>query len=422
MLAEFERMWFSMGHMMVSPDMDSVVPALLTIILAWLVGWAAGRLIGQRIEAGVAAQFLGTSTRRVTPILRSGLAALVLWGGIGNQIATGDGLLLMAAALALAVALVAYNMLRGLSVGQLSSTGLALLIFTGLLVAQLGGLGQLIAGLDAAAVPIGKRTVTLLDIVNTIIVVTLLIGGTRLIAGGVTRWIGSISALDLAQRVLFQKLAQVALLVIAAGIGINLLGIDLTAFAVFSGAFGLAVGFGFQKTFGNLLSGLILLMDRSIKPGDVIAVGDTFGWVNKIGVRYVSLLTRDGKEHLIPNESMVTGTVENWSYSSKDVRLHIELGVAHGCDVRLAQRLMVEAATAHPRVLAEPEPVAWITKFSNNAIEHDLRVWIDDPENGVAKVKGEILLRIWDLFREHGVTLPFNQQDVYLRTVEEKPD
>ncbi len=126
---------------------------------------------------------------------------------------------------------------------------------------------------------------------------------------------------------LAQKLAAVAILVAAFFIGIDLIGIDLTALAVFSGAFGLAVGFGLQKTFGNLIAGIILLMDRSIKPGDVIVVGESFGHVTKIGVRAVSIVTRDGKEHLIPNENLMTQEVENWSYSSRDVRLHIPVSV-----------------------------------------------------------------------------------------------
>lgn len=136
-------------------------------------------------------------------------------------------------------------------------------------------------------------------------------------------------------------------------LGIDVLGIDLTALAVFSGAFGLAIGFGLQKTFGNLISGLILLMDRSIKPGDIIVVGDTFGWVNKIGVRAVSVLTRDGKEHLIPNERLMTEEVENWSYSSRDVPVHVAFSVSYESDLRLVQKLAVEAAIGAPRVLAK---------------------------------------------------------------------
>ncbi len=146
----------------------------------------------------------------------------------------------------------------------------------------------------------------------------------RALLGFILRWIGRAHLLDAAQRVLFQKLAQLAVVIVAIFIGIDLLGIDLTALAALSGAVGLAFGFGLQKTLGNLIAGLILLFDRSIKPGDVIAVGDTFGWVNKIGVRAVSVLTWDGKKHLISNERLMTDEGENWSFSSRDVRVHVE--------------------------------------------------------------------------------------------------
>ena len=153
-----------------------------------------------------------------------------------------------------------------------------------------------------------------------------------------------------------QKLAAIAIIAIAFFVGIDLAGIDLTALAVFSGALGLAVGFGLQKTFGNLIAGIILLMDRSIKPGDVISVGESFGSVNKIGVRAVSIVTRDGKEYLIPNELLMTQEVVNWSYSTRDVRISIPISVGYDCDVELAHKLMIEAANASPRVLDTPKP------------------------------------------------------------------
>src|SRR3546814_1150517 len=164
-------------------------------------------------------------------------------------------------------------------------------------------------------------------------------------------------------RVLVQKLAGIGSVVFAVIFAIDLLGIDLTSLAVFSGALGLAVGFGLQKTFGNLIAGLILLMDRSIKPGDVIAVGGSFGWVNKIGIRAVSVITRAGKEHLIPNENLMTQEVENWSFSSRDVRIHVSVGISYDADVNRAQELMLDAARACPRVLSTPEPLAWIRAF-----------------------------------------------------------
>ncbi len=214
---------------------------------------------------------------------------------------------------------------------------------------------------------------------------------------------------------LVQKIAGIVIVVLAFFIGIDLLGIDLTALTVFSGAFGLAVGFGLQKTFGNLIAGIILLMDRSVKPGDVIAVGESFGHVNKIGVRAVSIVTRDGKEHLIPNENLMTQEVENWSYSSRDVRIHIPVGIAYDCDVPAAQKLMIQAASEANRVLKTPPPSVWLRAFGESSIDHEILVWISDPEAGVGSVRSQILNRVWALFKEHGISIPNPQRDIHVK-------
>jgi small-conductance mechanosensitive channel len=216
---------------------------------------------------------------------------------------------------------------------------------------------------------------------------------------------------------LVEKIAGVAIVIAAFFVGIDLLGIDLTAFAVFSGALGLAVGFGLQKTFGNLIAGIILLMDRSIKPGDVVVVADAVGRVNKIGVRAVSVITRDGKEHLVPNELLMTERVENWSYSNREVRVRLAVGVSYDADIRLAQKLMLDAADEAPRVLKSPAPVCWITGFGDSSVDHELRFWISDPEGGLGNIQGDVYLRIWDKFKEAGVEIPYPQRDLHVRTL-----
>ena len=232
-------------------------------------------------------------------------------------------------------------------------------------------------------------------------------------------------AMDDTQRLLVEKLAGMTLFGLAALVGIDLLGIDLTALAVFSGALGLAIGFGLQKTVGNLIAGIILLMDRSIKPGDVIAVGDpasgnpfdapaNVGRVQRIGVRAVSVVTRDGKKHLIPNELLMTQPVENWSYFGRDVRVRMRVPVGYDCDLRQAQALMVTAAKGNARVLADPEPVVWITGFGERAVDHELRIWISDPEAGLGNVQGEVFLAIWDAFAANGIRLPVPRVEVAL--------
>jgi small-conductance mechanosensitive channel len=248
-----------------------------------------------------------------------------------------------------------------------------------------------------------------------VLVAVILFGriASRLIRGTFAR----MTQLDPTQRLLGEKLASIAVWVLTILIGIDALGISLTALTVFSGAFGLAVGFGLQKTFGNLIAGLILLMDRSIKPGDVIAVSSgkdvAVGQVKKIGIRAVSITTRDQIEYLIPNENLMTSQVENWSYSSRDVRVKVPVTVAYGTDIEHAETLMLQAARAVKRVHNEPAPSVWLKAFGDNAIEFEIQCWIDDPEEGVGNVRSDVLKQVWRLFREHGVEIPFPQRVVH---------
>ncbi|MCW9047829.1 MAG: mechanosensitive ion channel [Gammaproteobacteria bacterium] len=219
-----------------------------------------------------------------------------------------------------------------------------------------------------------------------------------------------------AMRVLSVKLLHLGLITAAFLITFSAVGIDLTALAVFGGALGVGLGFGLQKIFSNLVSGVILLMDHSIKPGDVIAVGTTFGWINHLGARYVSVITRDGIEHLIPNEALITGSVENWSYSDSLVRLRLPIGISYKSDVRLAINLCVEAASAIPRIQQKPEPRCLFKGFGDSSVDLELRLWIDDPANGRSNVLSEVLLGVWDRFHEHGIEIPFPQRDLHLRS------
>jgi small-conductance mechanosensitive channel len=292
---------------------------------------------------------------------------------------------------------------------------LAGFIFAAILTDAMDGVEPITRILDEVGLTVMGRRITLLDVVQIAITLLVLFAFVRVASRVINHSIRRSSRLDATQQLLAQKLAGVALLVAAFFIGIDLIGIDLTALAVFSGAVGLAVGFGLQKTVGNLIAGIILLMDRSIKPGDVIVVGDSFGHVTKIGVRAVSVVTRDGKEHLIPNENLMTQEVENWSYSSKDVRVHIPVGVSYGADLPTAQRLMIEAAKASVRVLDDPAPTVWLRGFGESSVDHDILVWISDPEAGVGNVQSEVLNRLWLLFKEHGVELPYPQRDIHVK-------
>jgi small-conductance mechanosensitive channel len=281
-------------------------------------------------------------------------------------------------------------------------------------------LGGILDRLDSVAIAVGDWRISAFDVLFAVVAMLLVLAfaivATRLTRSALRRLTG----LDNTQRVLTEKLAQIAIWVITFFLAIDLLGIDLTALAVFSGAFGLAIGFGLQKTFGNLISGIILLMDKSIKPGDVIAVADhagqqTFGQIRKIGIRAISVVTRDEREYLIPNENLMINQVENWSYSSKNVRVQVKVGVSYDADMDLAEKLMLEAAKTARRVLETPPPTVWMNDYGASSVDFTIHCWISDPEEGVGNVRSEVLKNLWRLFKENGIEIPYPQRDINLR-------
>ena len=173
-------------------------------------------------------------------------------------------------------------------------------------------------------------------------------------------------------------------------------GIDLSVLAVFTGAVGVGLGFGLQKIVSNLVSGIILLADKSIKPGDVISVGDQFGWVTTMGARYTAVDTRDGREYLIPNEDFVTQRVVNWSYSNNLIRLEVKFGANYSSDPRKVQSAAIAAAASVPRVLKQPAPICHLLAFGSSAIEYRLAFWISDPGAGITAVRSNVMLALWD--------------------------
>jgi small-conductance mechanosensitive channel len=285
-------------------------------------------------------------------------------------------------------------------------------------------LGEILDRLDGLALEVGTWRISAFDVLFTCAAILLALAfawiATRLTRAALRR----LTALDGTQRVLAEKIATIVIWVATFLLGVDLIGIDLTALTVFSGAFGLAIGFGLQKTFGNLISGIILLMDKSIKPGDVIAIADqsgqqTFGQIRRIGIRAVSVTTRDEREYLIPNENLMINQVENWSYSSRNVRIQVNVGVSYDTDMARAEELMLEAAMKAWRVLATPPPTVWWSGFGDNSVDFTIHCWISDPEEGVGNVRSSVLKNLWALFKENGIEIPYPQRDINLRDTAE---
>ncbi|MBU2240868.1 MAG: mechanosensitive ion channel [Alphaproteobacteria bacterium] len=275
-----------------------------------------------------------------------------------------------------------------------------------------GGLGWAASFLDSIAVEFGDFRLSALSLLKALVVTGLLVTFARITARQTSTRIRRNEDISPSMRELIIKGVQVVLYGAAFFIGLKAVGFDLTGLAVLSGAIGVGLGFGLQKVVSNLVSGVIILLDKSIKPGDVISLGDTFGWINTLGARYASITTRDGREFLIPNEDLITGQVVNWSHTNDFVRLDIFFGTAYDDDPHQVRQIAIDAAKAVNRVLTTKPPVCHIVGFGDSSVDYILRFWISDPTGGLTNVRGDVYLALWDAFKEGGISIPFPQREV----------
>ena len=287
----------------------------------------------------------------------------------------------------------------------------------------LGWFGAVERYLDGFDLLPGKATFTLWALLKGVVVVTGFMIITSLVARAIERRVMRLDGVAMSTRIGISKSAYFLLVGLGLLLGINAAGVDITALTVLTGAVGLGLGFGLQAIASNFVSGFVLLMDKSIKPGDVISfTGHTgtstenFGWVQELRGRYVVVRDRDGVETLVPNQNLITNSVINWSYSDQRVRLRLPVMISYHDDPELALRLLIEAAAQHPRVLKEPGPVSRLMSFEDYGMRCEARFWIRDPMNGVNNVRSDINREIWRLFRKHGVTIPVSQHDVRMVT------
>ena len=270
--------------------------------------------------------------------------------------------------------------------------------------------------LDSAAVSIGSFHVSLLEIIKTILLLVILLYCALFISTFFERKVLQSKNLKRSSQVLVVKIIRMSLVVFAIVIGITSSGIDLSFFTVFSGAVGLGVGFGLQRVASNLFSGLLLLMDESINPGDVIELPDgSFGTVNQMAARYTEILTRDCKSHLVPNEDFISQRVINWSHGNKFLRLAVNFGVHYNSNPHDVIRLSLEAVKKlGGRVIIERPPECDLKEFGDSAINFVLHFWIADPENGVANIKGDVLLALWDVFKANKIEIPYPHREIFI--------
>jgi len=285
-----------------------------------------------------------------------------------------------------------------------------------------GLLDDVVLQLQALAIPLGETPdgapvdLSLFDIIRTLLYFGVLFWLASLAGRTITHQLERADEISPALRALISKVIGFILPIIALLVALQLTGFNLATLAIFSGAVGIGVGLGLQKTVSNFAAGFTLLADKSIKPGDAIEVDGTFGWVTGMQSRYVSMRTRDGTEHLIPNEHFIANGVINWSKSDRIVRLHAPFGVSYGTeDLERVQEIVVEAVREVPRVVSERSPVCNLMEYGDSAINYDLRFWITDPQNGLANVRSDVLIAVGKALKANNIEFPFPQLDVHLK-------
>ncbi|WP_339738781.1 mechanosensitive ion channel domain-containing protein [uncultured Maricaulis sp.] len=285
-----------------------------------------------------------------------------------------------------------------------------------------GLLDDVVIQLQALAIPLGETAdgapvdLSLFDILRTVIYFAALFWLASLAGRAVNAQLEKAEEISPAFRALIAKVLGFVLPVAALLIALQLTGFNIATLAIFSGAVGIGVGLGLQKTVANFAAGFTLLADKSIKPGDALEIDGTFGWVTEMQSRYVSIRTRDGTEMLIPNERFIVEGVINWSKSDRAVRVHAPFGVSYATeDVELVQRVAIEAAQSVERVIADKTPVCNLMAYGASSVDFDLRFWITDPENGLSNIRSAVNVALWKAFKAHGIEFPFPQLDIHVK-------
>jgi small-conductance mechanosensitive channel len=333
---------------------------------------------------------------------------------------------LLAALLAALLAIRIGTFLLGLSFGHASrlsrwESRFAVVLWVFVALHLLGWLEASIGALDSIPLSGSDRHITLWSVIRSLFTVSAFVVVSVWVARQVEQRVHGLTDLAQSTRIGVTKFSTAMLIGLGGLLGLSASGLDLTALTVFSGAIGLGLGFGLQSIAANFVSGFVLLMDKSIKPGDVISFTGTlgthtegFGWVQELRGRYVVVRDRDGVETLVPNQNLITNQVINWSYSDKRVRLKLPVRVAYDCDPELALSTLLLAPKGIPRILADPAPVTRLMGFHDWGFELELRFWITDPQDGVNNVRSEVNRAIWRLFKERGLRIPVAQQEIRL--------
>lgn len=392
------------------------------IILALLLGSVLlARRVQPAAEAWVRSRDTSLRMMRVYAVLLRRMSAFIFLGLISialvvmRSVTWASRSYLIELATTLALAWIIIRLAARLIRNRTLASAVAWIGWGWLALVVLGLSGRAIAVLDGLAIHLGTVRISLLLVLQGAMLMIVLTWLANVIGAALERRMGSMEGITPTTQVLVGKIVKIALLVLAFIIALQTVGIDLSALAFFSGAIGLGLGFGLQKVFSNLISGFILLADRSVKPGDVVSVDSTYGVISRLGARCVTVTTRDGRDYLIPNETLITSKVVNWSHSHTSVRVDVTFGVSYQADPHAVRKLAIGAAQTVSRVMSYPAPVCHLKALGDSSLDFVLRFWIDDGSKGVVNVQGEVLLALWDTLKENGVDIPYPHREIILQ-------
>jgi len=407
-----------------------VLVQLTAILLAVALALAAGRALKAwrrpraepSSETTVQGIFEGVFV--VAPVFIALALLLIeraLFGAAGSETGVVDLALQLAIALLLVRAGV-YGL--GLLLGRETwfdtwENRITLVIWVAIGFELVGWFEKIKATLEKITLIPGKNVFNLWELLKGIVVVTAFVFVTTLIARTIERRLMRMDAIAMSTRIGISKFSYFLLVGMGVLLGINAAGVDVTTLNVLTGAIGIGLGFGLQTILGNFVSGFVLLMDKSIKPGDVISFtghtgtsAENFGWVQELRGRYVVVRDRDGVETLVPNQNLITTSVINWSYSDQRVRIRLPVTISYDDDPEVALKVLLDAARDHPRILREPHPVTRLMAFDDYGMRLEVRFWIADPMNGVNNVRSDVNRAIWRVFREAGIKIPVQQREI----------
>lgn len=395
---------------------DELWISALVILIAYTLGWISRKIIKPRLAEKIDTLNVSFRTNRILKNLTKlsmHIIALIIMGigffGLESMDADANTLILTAA-IKLTTAWIFIRFFAQIITNSFVRQIVGMFAWIVAALSILNVTSEARAGLDAIGMDFGDFRLSLLTIVKFGIAFFVLLTVTRIIVNLAERNLSNATDLSPSARVLIIKITKVTLIALAILIGVTASGIDLSALAIFGGALGLGIGFGLQKVISNLFSGMLLLIDKSIKPGDVLELPGSegaYGWVGQLGARYVSIITRDNKEYLIPNEDFITQPVINWSYTDRKIRVETKFGVDYNSDPHQVKALATEVTATVKRVVADPKPVCHLVEFGDSSLNFVLRYWIEDAENGVTNTKGDVMLALWDAFKEHDIQIPF---------------